>query len=76
MLADRALDLRGFLCPLPTVKAALAVEEMGPGQVLELTADDPATRRDLPAWCRDMGHTFLKIKEEGKSFRLYIRKKP
>jgi tRNA 2-thiouridine synthesizing protein A len=72
--ADRALDARGLLCPLPTVKAALLLEEMSPGQVLEVLADDPTTKRDMPAWCQEAGHRLLELKEEGPAFRLLIVK--
>lgn len=71
---DRTADARGLLCPVPTVKTSLALEEMSSGQVLELWADDPVTKRDLPGWCREMGHTLLALEEERGAFRFYIRK--
>jgi tRNA 2-thiouridine synthesizing protein A len=72
--ADRRVDARGLLCPLPTVKAALELENMPHGQVLELLADDPATRRDLPGWCAEAGHRLLSVKGSGKAFRIRIKK--
>lgn len=74
ILADRTVDARGLLCPLPTVKTSLALEDLRAGQVLELLADDPVTRRDLPAWCREAGQTLLSIADDGPSFRIRIRK--
>jgi tRNA 2-thiouridine synthesizing protein A len=73
--ADRSIDTRGLLCPLPTVKASLLLEEMAAGQILELLADDSVTKRDLPEWCRSMGHKVLGIKESASDFRIYIKKK-
>jgi tRNA 2-thiouridine synthesizing protein A len=74
--AARVVDARGCLCPIPTVRTALALEEMSPGQTLELLADDPVTRRDLPAWCRGFGHAVADVLEEGPVFRMRIRKGP
>lgn len=68
------VDARGALCPLPTVKSALALEQMAPGDVLELLADDPVTKRDLPAWCRGAGHVFLGIEEDKGFFHIYIQR--
>jgi tRNA 2-thiouridine synthesizing protein A len=35
------------------------VNEMDPGEQLEIIARDPGARKDLPAWCRMTGHTLL-----------------
>ncbi|MFQ5826450.1 MAG: sulfurtransferase TusA family protein, partial [Dehalococcoidia bacterium] len=32
---DQVLDTKGLLCPMPVVKAKLAIEEMETGQVLK-----------------------------------------
>jgi tRNA 2-thiouridine synthesizing protein A len=72
--ADRRVDARGLLCPLPTVKTALALEEMAVGQILEVFADDPATRTDLPAWCRENGHFVPEIRQAGRHFCVRVTK--
>ncbi|MGQ0645428.1 MAG: sulfurtransferase TusA family protein [Elusimicrobiota bacterium] len=72
--ADRVVDARGCLCPIPTVRAALALEDMSRGQTLDLLADDPVTRRDLPAWCRGLGHAVASVRDEGAVFRMRIQK--
>jgi tRNA 2-thiouridine synthesizing protein A len=35
------------------------VNEMNPGETLEVVARDPGARTDLPAWCRMTGHTLV-----------------
>ena len=70
----KKVDARGLLCPLPTVKVSLALEDMSPGQTLLLLADDPATQRDLPAWCREFGHRLLRQENQGGAFSLTIQK--
>jgi tRNA 2-thiouridine synthesizing protein A len=68
------VDARGQLCPLPTVKAALALEEAASGDVVELMSDDPATERDLPAWCRDRGYNLLGVDKSAGLYRFRIAK--
>ncbi len=62
------------MCPIPTVKASMALEEMEPGEILEIRADDPVTKRDLPGWSREMGHQILAIIEAESHFIIYLQK--
>jgi TusA-related sulfurtransferase len=72
----RVEDARGRLCPIPTVMVSLAMDDLAPGDLLDLWADDPVTRRDLPAWCAETGCTVVEIAEDERSaaFRIRIRK--
>ena len=67
--ADIVVDTRGLLCPMPVVKAKLALEEMKPGQVVKVLSTDPGSLKDFPAWCQETGNKLLLAQEEGK--RLY-----
>lgn len=71
---DRLLDLKGLLCPMPVVKAAAALKEMAPGQVLEVLADDQGVKADFPALCKSAGHEFLGYEQEGRVVRAFLRK--
>jgi tRNA 2-thiouridine synthesizing protein A len=53
------LDCRGQRCPLPVIALARHIGEVDPGEVIEVVADDPAARSDVPAWCRMRGHDYL-----------------
>ena len=74
MNADRTLDTYGLMCPVPIMKTAAAIKEMGPGQTLEVLADDEQILEDMPAWCRSMGHELLSMKTEDDEYRLLVRK--
>jgi tRNA 2-thiouridine synthesizing protein A len=54
---DARVDGRGRRCPLPVIMLARAALDRPPGAVLELLADDPSARHDVPAWARLKGHT-------------------
>ena len=71
---DRELDTKGLLCPLPVVKAKLAIEEMDSGQVLRIEATDKASPGDFVAWCKETGNDMLESGQEGDTFVFVVRK--
>jgi tRNA 2-thiouridine synthesizing protein A len=52
------VDARGLRCPMPLVKAKLAMEQLEPGERLLVLADDPEAPIDLAAWAAEVGHEF------------------
>ncbi len=72
---DESLDCKGLMCPMPIVKLAKKMKEMKVGQVLELVVDDPGSKEDVPAWCSRTGNELLEMKQEGKDFYFYVKKK-
>jgi len=57
--ASPVVDCLGLACPLPIVRLAEAVAEIEVGGVVDLLADDPGARVDIPVWCRLKDHVFL-----------------
>ncbi|MGE5385029.1 MAG: FAD-dependent oxidoreductase [Betaproteobacteria bacterium] len=55
------LDAVGLQCPGPIMQTYKAIEAMAPGEVLQVTASDPAFGRDLSAWARKTGHSLLSV---------------
>ena len=74
MMFDEELDAVGLLCPLPVLKAAKRLRSMAPGQVLRLTADDPAAVVDVPHYCHESGNTLETVNERELVTEYYIRK--
>ncbi len=71
---DKVLDCVGLFCPMPVLKAREALGQMTPGQVLAMTADDPASEEDMRRWTTRMGHELLEIGKDGAVFRFLVRK--
>ncbi len=46
------LDCRGLRCPVPVIRLANGIGDVPVGGLVAVEADDPATRADVPAWCR------------------------
>lgn len=61
--AEEHLDARGLLCPMPVIRAGERIGQLAPGTVLTVTASDPGTLHDIPAWCRVHGHECLLAEE-------------
>ncbi len=74
--ADMRLDTCGTRCPEPVIMLHNAVREMPAHQVLEMLATDPSTWRDVPEFCRHLGHRLLHRCEERGQYRYYIGKCP
>lgn len=72
--ADRTLDAKGLLCPMPVVKAAKAMKELEPGQVLRILATDRGSLVDFPAWAEDTGNEIVEQHNQDDVFVFFIRK--
>jgi TusA-related sulfurtransferase len=59
------LDARGLLCPAPVIALARRVTEVAIGDEVEVWADDPAARHDIPAWCRMTGQVLVESSTVG-----------
>jgi tRNA 2-thiouridine synthesizing protein A len=72
MAEEVTLDALGLLCPLPVLKARKQLKSMQPGQVLRLLASDPAAVVDVPHFCAESGHEFLRSDEMGGGACAYL----
>jgi TusA-related sulfurtransferase len=53
------LDLCGLNCPAPLLGAKHVIDELQPGQVMQLISDCPGTPDDLFAWSRHTGNEVI-----------------
>lgn len=54
----RTLDTLGTACPMPIIELARAIDELHVGDTVEVLADDPGAKVDVPVWCRMQRHRF------------------
>ena len=71
--ADKTLDARGLLCPLPILKAKKALNGMAKGGILEVLATDPGSVADFEAFCRTTGNALVEHSVVAGDFRFLIR---
>jgi tRNA 2-thiouridine synthesizing protein A len=72
--ADARLDTRGLRCPEPIMLIRKEMRQLAPRQTLIVAADDPATTRDIPSFCRFMDHELIACDVEQSPYRYLIRK--
>jgi len=68
------LDLRGLKCPLSWAHAKVRLEQMAPGEILELILDDPRGARDIPRAAEGEGYAVLEAAAEKGFWRLRIER--
>ena len=71
---DRILECERLSCPMPVLKTKKAMEEMKPGEVLEVRATDKGSVADLQSWAKRTGHHYIGLVEENGIFRHFLRK--
>ena len=72
--SDKTIDCVGLFCPMPIARTKQAIQDMKPGQVLEIIADDPGFEKDFPEWCKISGEEFIEITREGGLIKGYVKK--
>ncbi|MCW4050875.1 MAG: sulfurtransferase TusA family protein [Candidatus Bathyarchaeota archaeon] len=73
-MVDKKLDCTGLYCPEPIFRTRMALDEMEKGEILEVTADDPAAEEDLKRLSARLGHVVLEITHDGDEVTLRIKK--
>ena len=68
------VDTSGLLCPLPVYKAALALDQLETGQVLELICTDRGSLADIPAFAHQREDTLLAVDEGDVTQVFWLRK--
>ena len=72
--ADRTLDCKGMLCPMPIVKLSKVIKELDSGQVVLMEATDPGAIPDVTAWSKNTGHQIVAQDKVDKLMRFWIQK--
>jgi tRNA 2-thiouridine synthesizing protein A len=70
----KSLDTRGLNCPLPILRTKKAIAALASGEILEVTATDPGSVKDLDSFCSQTGHQLLSSTETNGEFIFQIRK--
>ena len=74
-MADQVLDCYGLFCPVPVQKTAQALEDLRPGQVLQVISTDDWFGPDLEAWLQRHPHELLKIEKVGEEIHATLRRR-
>jgi tRNA 2-thiouridine synthesizing protein A len=72
-MSHHELDARRLLCPLPVIRTQNRVQDLNPGDTLEIICTDPGALYDIPAWCRMYGHEVLDTRQTRDEVRITVR---
>jgi tRNA 2-thiouridine synthesizing protein A len=72
--ADHQLDALGLRCPEPVMMVRLKIRNMQVEETLLVIADDHSTTRDIPSFCRFMGHKLVASEVKEKPYRYLLEK--
>lgn len=71
---DKEIDCIGLYCPEPIFRTRTAMDELEKGQILKVTADDPAAEEDLKRLSKRLGYEIVEITHDGNEVTLFIKK--
>jgi cysteine desulfurase len=68
------VDCLGRPCPVPVIELARALPTVEVGELIEVLSDDPASRHDIPAWCRMRGQEYVGAQERERGAAYLVRR--
>ncbi len=72
--ADIEIDLSGLQCPMPLLKAKLALNSMDSMQVLKVVATDPSSEKDFHMFVDQTDHQILDFQKDDSAYFYWIKK--
>ena len=73
-IINHQLDASGIYCPEPVMMLHSKVDEIEVGEILEVIATDPSTKRDIPKFCNFLGHELIEQGERDQTYFYIIKK--
>ena len=71
---DIEIDLSGLQCPMPLLKAKLALNSMESAQVLKVVATDPGSEKDFHMFVDQTNHQILDFQKDESAYFYWIKK--
>lgn len=68
------VDCTGKNCPVPLIEMRKAIKKAQKNDVVEITGDHPASKKEIPMAVESLGQELLGVTEDGKSWTIRIRK--
>jgi tRNA 2-thiouridine synthesizing protein A len=68
------LDALGKKCPIPIIMLADKINQVPVGATIEVLADDPAAKTDLPAWCALKSQEFVSASDLPVGWSFLVRR--
>lgn len=70
----RQVDARGLVCPMPTIKLGQAIRKVEIGELVQVWTDDPGSKENMAAWCKNTRHELVDDGFEDGTFKYTVRR--
>lgn len=74
IMADHELDTVGLYCPEPVMLLHNKIRDVNDNEVILVVASDPSTERDIPKFCKFLGHELVLHERQDSKYFYYIKK--
>ena len=74
MDVKETVDVRGQVCPMPTIRLGQAIRRVELGNVVEVWTDDPGSKANMAAWSKNTGHEMIASEFENGFFKYRFRR--
>jgi len=71
---EKKLNATGLFCPEPVFRTKIEIERMQVGEIIIVSADDPAAEDDISRWVTRSGHKLLDMSKDGETITFKIKK--
>ena len=71
-MSSTVIDARNLLCPMPVIRTQDGVEDLQPGDMVEVLCTDPGVVHDIPVWCQMWGHEICEIDDRKDEITITI----
>jgi tRNA 2-thiouridine synthesizing protein A len=71
----REIDVRGYNCPIPLMRAKKELATMQPGEVLKVLTTDPGAEIDFKVYAEASGNPILALDEANHVLTILIARK-
>lgn len=73
-MAEIKVDVRGETCPVPLVEMRKAVRKAETGDVIEITGDNTASKKEIPMAAEALSLAIVSIEELDGVWKIRIQK--
>ncbi|WP_319371091.1 sulfurtransferase TusA family protein [uncultured Ilyobacter sp.] len=68
------IDVRGETCPVPLVETRKAIKKASPGDVIEITGNHDASKKEIPMAIEALNLELISIDEKDESWTIKIKR--
>lgn len=73
-MAEIHVDVSGETCPVPLVEMRKAVKKAQPGDVITITGDNAASKKEIPMAAEALSLAVLGIEDNDKTWTIKIQR--